>query len=137
MKTFSFTICPAVLRGGSLRRVLLRVRSPGKAAAALAAEGAAVYEKFGMEAVVEGRFLQGLLSLLRRQARFLQRCPGFHEAAHILRRDMLGQIEHEALRTGVDAQRPPVRVAPAEAMAERNLHARLSASARGPEIPAV
>ena len=122
---------------GSLRRVLFRVWPPGKAAAALTADKAAIHEERGTEAVVERRFQQGLLGLLRRQARFLQRCPGFHEATHILCRDMLGQIEHEALRTGVETQRPPVRVAPAEAMAERNLHTRLSASARGPEIFAV
>lgn len=65
-----------------------------------------------MEAVVERRFQQGLFRLLRRQARFLQRRPFFHEATHILRRDMLGQIEHEALRTGIDAQRTPVRRRP-------------------------
>ena len=77
---------------GLFCQILFRVRPPGKAAAALAAEGATVYEKFGMEAVVERRLHQSLLRLLRRQARFLQRCPGFHEATHILCRDMLGQI---------------------------------------------
>ena len=122
---------------GLFCQILFRVRPPGKAAAALTADRAAIHEERGTEAAMERRFQQSLFRLLRRQARFFERRPGFHEATHILCRDMLGQIKYKALRAGVDAQRPPVRVTPAEAMAERNLHARLSASAHGPEIPAV
>lgn len=57
-----------VMRKHSLLcRVLLRVRPPDKAAAALAAEGAAIYEELGLEAVMERRFLKSLFLLLRRQ----------------------------------------------------------------------